>query len=90
MCHSVMNLFQAAVLGPALIYSASRPDPNVLRTLGILVIIYHIYQLYIKGDLVDLSDNPYPTLTPIHVPSPAQGVRVSGVRGGGRGGPRRS
>lgn len=56
MCHSSMNLMQAMLLGPFLIYEAKNPNPNALRTTGLLIIIYHLYQLYIKGDLIDTSD----------------------------------
>lgn len=82
MCHSIMNLLQGGIIGPLLIYAAARPNPDMLRTLGVITIIYHLYQLYIKGDLIDLSENPVLELGPIYAPPPAQGVRVARSRSG--------
>lgn len=53
-----MNLLQGGLLGPFLIYEAYNPNPNLLRTAGVLVLGYHLYQLYIKGMLPDMSDTP--------------------------------
>lgn len=80
MCYSGMNLLQAVVFGPLLIYEGSHPNPNILRTLGALTIIYHLYQLYMKGELPDLSETPQPPPVLNFIGQPRQGLRLNKKR----------
>jgi len=49
MCLAEVNLLQAAIIGPYLIYLAGNPNPDTLRVIGFLTIFYNIYQLQVKG-----------------------------------------